>query len=205
MNVNLGLTFSQKLLEMMDTVLRLAETRLEQLDALVVVVGPGSFTGLRVGIATMKALALKLACPLVGVTTLDALAESARISGTLAAFMDARRQQVFAGLYSRESPEAAPVMIRDAEAEEPGKWIASLSHQDVKFVGDGAEAYRGLIEQAGHTVLASDCFVARSAVFNALRKLEGGAVPAADLIDAFYIRPPDAELAAKQGPKARCR
>jgi tRNA threonylcarbamoyladenosine biosynthesis protein TsaB len=205
LNVNLGLTFSQKLLEMIDTVLQLAETNLEQLDALVVVTGPGSFTGLRVGIASMKALALRLQRPLVGVTSLDALAESALTRGTVAAFMDARRGQVFAALYTRDSALAPPVMIREAEVEAPGRWIASLSREDVKFVGDGTQIYRDLIEQAGHRVIPSDCFIARSAVCSALRKLKSGDLPAADLIDAYYVRPPDAETGAGQTVKAKTR
>lgn len=194
LNVDAGLTFSQKLLEMIDFVLCVAGVKLEQLDSLAVTTGPGSFTGLRVGISTMKALALRTGRPLVGVTTLDALAESAAESGVIAVFMDARRHQVFAALYEKASPQATPVLVREGEAVAPEEWIASLEQKQVKFVGDGILVYRELIEQAGHTMVPSDLFLARSTAKAALRRLCAGQIPPADLLDAHYIRPSDAEL-----------
>jgi len=194
MNVDAGLTFSEKLLEMIDFVLYVPGISLQALNALAVTTGPGSFTGLRVGISTMKALALRTGCPLVGVTTLDALAESVAEAGRVAPFMDARRRQIFAALYEKKSPLAAPVLLREGEAAPPDQWIASLGQEQVKFVGDGTLVYRDLIEQAGHIVTNSDFFLARATAAAALRRLCAGQILPADLLDAHYIRPSDAEL-----------
>lgn len=200
LNVDVGLTFSEKLLEMIDFLLGLSQTRLQQLELLAVTTGPGSFTGLRVGIATMKALALRLQKPLIGVPTLEALAASVNDSGVIAPFMDARRGQVFAALY-RKTPDGLLELLREAEALSPARWIDSLSERCVKFAGDGAAAYRSLIESAGHAVVPSDSFVARSAALLALRRLTRGDNPPSELVDAFYVRPSDAELVRAGTPQ----
>ncbi|HEV8131249.1 MAG TPA: tRNA (adenosine(37)-N6)-threonylcarbamoyltransferase complex dimerization subunit type 1 TsaB, partial [Acidobacteriota bacterium] len=194
LNVDVGLTFSEKLLEMIDFVLRLSGVELEHLDALAVTTGPGSFTGLRVGISTMKALAMRLRCPLIGVTALDCLAESAATSGWIATFMDARRHQVFAALYEKMAPGAPPRLVREGQVGAPDEWIRSLDQKQVKFLGDGTLPYRDLIASKGHTILESDLFLARVAIVVALRRLSAGNLPPADLLDAYYIRPSDAEI-----------
>src|SRR5262245_2408089 len=77
LNLDVGLSFSENLLEMIDFLMRISNCTLQELSALAVTTGPGSFTGLRVGIATMKALAFRLQKGLFGVTALEALAEAA--------------------------------------------------------------------------------------------------------------------------------
>lgn len=193
LNVDVGRTFSEKLLEMVDFVLRLSQVGLRQLDLLAVATGPGSFTGLRVGITTMKALAMRLGRPLVGVTSLEALAEIVPDSGMIAAFMDARRRQVFAALYEKVCPNAPPHLRRAGEVADPARWIASLYERQVKFVGDGTLLYRDLIEQAGHIVVTSEFFLARVVARVALRRRQNGDIVPLDSVDAYYIRPSDAE------------
>lgn len=200
LNVSVGLTFSENLLEMIDFLLRLSGIQLAEIDALAVTTGPGSFTGLRVGIATMKALALRLQRPLIGVTTLEALAAGAPECGLIASFIDARRNQVFAALYEKATPSAMPVLLGQETVLDPARWIRSLPNAGVKFVGDGTQVYRDLIEGAGHRVLASDYFVARAAGFVALERHGGANNPPAGLVDAFYIRPPDAEVSRANSP-----
>ena len=196
LNIDAGLTFSEKLLEMIDFLFRVSGVTLDEVDLLAVSTGPGSFTGLRVGIATMKALALRLERPLIGVTTLEALVAGVSDTGVVAAFMDARRNQVFAALFEKSSADALPVVIREGEASAPFEWIASLTHRAVRFVGDGTLPYRSLIEAAGHSVARSDFFVAREVAAIARHRLVQGAVPPLHLLDAYYIRPADAEMSA---------
>ena len=100
---NFKKTHSQTLLPMFDEVVRMTGIRLEDLDAIVVSGGPGSFTGLRIGAATAKGLGLALDKPLISVPTVDALAYN--LYGTqqvICPIMDARRQQVYTGLYTFE-------------------------------------------------------------------------------------------------------
>src|SRR5436309_5403991 len=114
-----------------DELLRAAGLGPTDLDRLAVGVGPGSFTGVRIGLAAARGVALVLDLPVAGVSTLDALAAGA--PGAVPV-IDARRREVFAGL------PGGPVVAAPAELElEPG----------TVCVGDGAVRYRTLLEAAG--------------------------------------------------------
>ena len=102
-STNFKKTHSQTLLPMLDKVVQMLELKLEEIDAIAVSKGPGSFTGLRIGSATAKGLGLALDKPLIGVPTVDALAYN--LYGTkrlICPMMDARRAQVYTGLYTFE-------------------------------------------------------------------------------------------------------
>lgn len=98
--VNYKTTHSQTLLPMIDAIVQMSETKLEDIDAIAVSGGPGSFTGLRIGSATGKGLGLALDKPMIHVPTMDAMAYN--MFGTdklICPMMDARRRQVYAGFY----------------------------------------------------------------------------------------------------------
>ena len=98
--VNFKKTHSQTLLPMIDEVVRMTETNLEEMDAIAVSGGPGSFTGLRIGSATAKGLGLALEKPLIHVPTIEAMAYGCfRSSDIICPIMDARRNQVYTGIY----------------------------------------------------------------------------------------------------------
>jgi tRNA threonylcarbamoyladenosine biosynthesis protein TsaB len=121
-------------LEDIDALLRRGGVRDSQLEGIVVGIGPGSFTGLRMGLATARVLAFSLDLPLAGVSTLEALAAGAPGSVPV---IDARRREVFALL------DGEPVVLPPAELPiEPGR----------SYVGDGAERYREVIESGGGSV-----------------------------------------------------
>src|SRR5919199_2215898 len=125
------------LLEDVDALLRQGGVRADALDALAVGIGPGSFTGVRVGLATARGLALALDLPAAGVSTLDALAAGA--PGALPV-IDARRHEVFV-----LQPEAKVMPPAELELA-PGTLC----------VGDGAVRYRALLEAAGADVPPDD-------------------------------------------------
>src|SRR6478735_6976197 len=120
------------------------------IDLLAVAVGPGSFTGLRVGIATMQGPAMALSKPIVPVSTLDALAAvAAGEPGTLVApWVDAQRDEVFAAVY--EAAGAAP--IAEATALPPLETLAAVAAvaagRRIRFIGDGAVRYADRIVAA---------------------------------------------------------
>ncbi len=142
---------------------------------LVVGTGPGSFTGIRVGLATAQGLALALDLPVAGVSTLDALAAGAPGAVPL---IDARRAEVFALL-------GEPVCLRPSELRLGGGTVC---------VGDGAVRYRRLLEDRGVVVPAdeSELHLPR-ARFHALLACEFGP---AELLEPLYLRIPDAQQAA---------
>ena len=104
-------THSQTLLPMLDEVRKMIDLDLRTLDAIAVSRGPGSFTGLRIGSATAKGLGLALDKPLIGVPTVDALAMNLYGSDSLICpLMDARRNQVYTGIYTFEACSAREEM-----------------------------------------------------------------------------------------------
>jgi tRNA threonylcarbamoyladenosine biosynthesis protein TsaB len=145
------------------------------LEALVVGTGPGSFTGIRIGLATARGLALSLGLPVAGVSTLDALAAGA--PGAVPV-IDARRREVFVLL-------GEPRCLRPEELE-----LAPRT----RCVGDGAVRYRALLEAAGAEVppRESELHVPRAHLHVALARDFGPA----EAVEPIYLRVPDAEKAA---------
>ena len=146
-----------------------------------VTVGPGSFTGLRVGLAFAQGLGAALDRPVVGVSTLDALAASAGEGGAVAALIDARRGQVYARIWIDGAPTgpAAPLTLEQAAGR-----VAALSHGAV-LIGSGAN----LVGEAapGAAVLPLE-----GPAPEALARLTAAANPATALPRPLYLRAPDA-------------
>ena len=140
--VNYKKTHSQTLLPMLDEIVKMTELSLETVDAIAVAAGPGSFTGLRIGSATAKGLGLALGKPLVAVPTLDALAFNLwGQQGLVCPLMDARREQVYTGIYEFQDGRLkclVPPMATDIR-EIAGKLCAM--NRDVTFLGDGVPVY----------------------------------------------------------------
>jgi tRNA threonylcarbamoyladenosine biosynthesis protein TsaB len=130
---------SERLLPAIDRVLALADRRLDAVEAFAVSVGPGSFTGLRTGLATVKAFALDERCPVVGVPTLAALAANAAgADGPVAALLDARRGELYAAACTRPG-EPLPDLLADSVFT-PDALAAVLPPSATVVVGEGAEA-----------------------------------------------------------------
>ena len=145
--VNLKKTHSQTLLPMIDEVIRMLEIELDTIDAIAVSGGPGSFTGLRIGSATAKGLGLAMKKPLIHVPTVDAMAYN--LYGTdalICPIMDARRNQVYTGIYRFER-EFETVM--DQDAMDMGELIGKLNGmgERVIFLGDGVPVYEKQIAE----------------------------------------------------------
>ena len=136
--LNTGNTHSQTLLPMIESVLKSAEWEIDDLDLFAVSNGPGSFTGVRIGVATVKGLAFGKNIPCAGVSTLEALAYNLRyFNGIICPVMNARRAQVYNALFSckdgvltRLCPDRA---ISIAELDEE---LCSMD-QPIYLVGDG--------------------------------------------------------------------
>jgi tRNA threonylcarbamoyladenosine biosynthesis protein TsaB len=160
-----------------DALLREAGLEARDLDGLVVGTGPGSFTGMRIGLAAARGLALALGIPVAGVSTLAALAARAP-TGALPV-LDAQRREVFTLL------DGVAVARRPAElAFAPGTLL----------VGDGAVRYRSQLEAAGAEIPPDDDLVhLPRASLHAQLAADFGA---ADLVEPIYVRLPDAERAA---------
>ena len=140
---------SQSLVPMLDEMCRMIDLELASVDAIAVTAGPGSFTGLRIGAATVKGLGLALDKPVIPVPTVDSLA--CNLYGTdrlICPLMDARRSQVYTGIYENDSSlkvlRAQCVVPIEEIAEELNRLAKSGFHPDRKviFLGDGVPVSR---------------------------------------------------------------
>ena len=140
-------THSQTLLPMVDSICKETCCEAEDFDAVAVSAGPGSFTGLRIGSATAKAIAMVAEAPVIEVPTLSGLAYNLWGSGAyVCPMMDARRDQVYTALYSFESGKLITHIEGEAvSVDEMIDRINSLG-KEVIFLGDGADAYKRIIE-----------------------------------------------------------
>ena len=145
-----GLTHSRTLLPMAEDMLKNAELKLQDVDLIAVAHGPGSFTGIRIGVSTVKGLAWAADKPCVGVSTLEAMAwHGLAAGGVVCPVMDARRSQVYNALFA----------IRDGRPERlcPDRPIAlSELAEDLKklsapvfLVGDGASITKDFLDAQG--------------------------------------------------------
>ena len=182
--------------ELMD-VLREAGATLEDVDRLAVAVGPGSFTGLRVGIATIQGLALARTLPVTPVSTFEALAWQARGStGAIAAWVDAHRGEVFATLLAPDGRTVlAPATALGPKATLDA-WRGALApFGGVRFLGDGAVRYRDVIRErlgAQAEIDAAAPMLAAAIGWIAVTEPDRAVRPHA--LVPQYVRRPDVEL-----------
>ncbi len=168
-----------RILEEVGSLLEEARLAPEDVDRIVVGTGPGSYTGLRMGLVTARTLALSLGVPVAGVSTLDALAAGVPEARPV---LDARRGEVFT-LAAGE-----PVVLPPAKLEVEAGAI---------HVGDGAVRYRAMLEERGGIVPGDEdeAHVPWARHHAALARDFGPA----ERVEPLYLRVPDAEVAAREG------
>ena len=202
--LNNKLTHSQTLMPMIDRVLKESETELSDVDLIAVANGPGSFTGLRIGVSAAKGLADALKKPVVGVSTLAAMAYNLPYCGfVIAPIMDARRSQVYNAVYKWNAGELYQIYPpRAISVEELLSGLKELKEK-VVFLGDGVPVYREMIEKGlGNSALfAPSCANAQkaSAVAAAAKKMfdRGEATDGFGLVPV-YLRKSQAEREAEE-------
>jgi tRNA threonylcarbamoyl adenosine modification protein YeaZ len=192
----LGRGHAEALLPMLERCIAKLDGGWTAVSRIGVVVGPGSFTGLRVGVAAARAAALATGRQSVGVTTLAALAAPliAVSDGALvAAVIDARHGNVFLQLVSGEGvPLVQPVLVSLDEAAD------RIGQEPVHLVGSGAALLQVRLEARGGTVLSSAADALPDIVFVA--KLTARADPASAPPEPLYVKAPDAKALAEQVP-----
>lgn len=195
--LNTGSNHTDRLLLSLQQLLKDLDLTPAQFDAFAVVIGPGSFTGLRVGVATVKGLALATGKPVIPLPSLELLAMQAPLPKyPVCALLDARKQEVYSCLYQWQG--GRPVALGPEQVLAPDRLLASLSGE-VLFIGDGCQTYRTLIvRQLGSRAhfLPWPCHLPRasSGAALALQALRlGETLPGAALIPR-YIRPSEAEI-----------
>ena len=145
---NTGLTHSQTLMVMAETLLRQCGKTVADVSAVAVAAGPGSFTGVRIGVAAAKGFAWGREVPCYGVSTLEAMALSlGAYQGYVCPVMDARRSQVYNALF--EIKDGKPVRLCDDRAIALSELAGEIRGKNVFLVGDGAFIAQDYMKNAG--------------------------------------------------------
>jgi tRNA threonylcarbamoyladenosine biosynthesis protein TsaB len=205
-----GLSHSSTLLRDIDRVLVTSRSSIQDVDLFAASVGPGSFTGLRIGLATVKGLAATLGRPCAGVPTLHAVARAAGPSSATVALLPAGRGELFCQLLSVSAD--GTVTERDVAAHLPPATVMEKYGKvgDLKWAGSGAHLYRDLIrEQAikagtsidedgngsgGWQMAPRNEDLAQTIAALASERFQAGKADSAESLRAIYVRPSDPEL-----------
>jgi tRNA threonylcarbamoyladenosine biosynthesis protein TsaB len=191
-------THAERLMAAIDRVLSDASWSVEDVDGLAVAIGPGSFTGLRIGLSNVKGLALALRLPVVAVPTLDAFAARLPFAALpVCPVLDARKGEVYASLYRWDG--SAMRREWDYLAIPPAD-LASRLVEPVILVGDGAASIHSPFARLAppHAMVPSPAAVAHLG----LRGLRAGDTVAAAALVPLYLRPSEAELRRRAAPVA---
>jgi tRNA threonylcarbamoyladenosine biosynthesis protein TsaB len=191
---------SGRLMESISGLLASARMTPDSLDACAVTLGPGSFTGVRVGIATVKGLCLATGKPALGFSSLAMLAMNLPFcSVQVAPMFDARKNEVYVGLYRTG---VLPTPLRADAVLPPEQFLASIDAPTL-FVGEGAVRYRDLIQQTlGELALfppwhSHQPRAGAGAVLALQAALDGNFIPLA-LLNPSYLRASEAEVAKRK-------
>jgi len=201
--VNSSVTHSARLLRAIQSLLAETETRLDDLTGLAVSIGPGSFTGVRIGLSSAKGLAIVLGIPVVGISTLEALAlRAGRDRRLICPVIDARRNETFVAAYRWSHDVDLPRVAIRPGVMPIGDFLRRLTGRCL-FLGDGALRYRAQIEShlgnlasfaPAHRILPS----AEEIAHLGQMRLARGESDDLTQLEPVYIRPSDARLPSSE-------
>ncbi|MBI3610919.1 MAG: tRNA (adenosine(37)-N6)-threonylcarbamoyltransferase complex dimerization subunit type 1 TsaB [Nitrospirae bacterium] len=205
--MDMAMAHSERLMVMVDRVLTDGGLTMDDLDALAVSIGPGSFTGLRVAVSTVKGLVTGKPIPVAAVPTLEAMAWTVPAGPhSVCPMIDAKKREVYAALFScREDGTLKRVM--DDQVISPEVLCERLcepSSPPTVFLGDGASKYREVLEKSlGRRAVFAPAPLSRPlpsmVAWLGLRKLQRGEAADARSLVPVYVRRPDAELNWEKG------
>ena len=188
---------SERLFRSIEFLFQHLSFQLADIDLFAAARGPGSFTGLRIGLAAMEGFAAAHGKPGAGVTTLEALAWKTGIEDALVVpTIDARRGEVYGAIYRR----VGQTLIEEQSAVvlKPAEWLASLPRQPLVFCGDGAIRYRSeIVAKPEWNIHPMDLYLAST-----IAELAGS--PNGGPMQPLYVRKTDAEIARESivGPSS---
>jgi tRNA threonylcarbamoyladenosine biosynthesis protein TsaB len=193
-------THSSRVLKMIEDMLKnRVGTTLDDIDGFVVARGPGSFTGLRIGISVIKGLSYAMNKPAAGVSSLDGIAfRFSCASIPVCAMMDAKRGEVYCSIYYFS--EGLLIAKTPEVVVGPGEAVAMTQGKPALFVGSGSKAYKDMIQQeANHPVFTQSFFdhTSAAALVQSMRLRDRYFFESGRDLLPKYIRKPDAELPIK--------
>lgn len=205
-SLNIEVTHSERLMSTVDRVLKDTGLAIADFGGFAVAIGPGSFTGLRIGLSTVKGLAFATGKPVAAVPTLQALAWNLPYAAyPVCPMLDARKNEVYAALYVFDGAVCAQVM---PEMTIPIRGLAEKMSRKTLFTGEAAHLYRREIEkQFGTAALFAPLSAALPSAATVaevgLDMIENGRQAAPDSLTPLYIRRPEAEVAWEKRQTSR--
>jgi len=198
--LNTAKTHSERLMPLIDELLKYSDLTLDDIDGFTIAIGPGSFTGLRIGLATVKGLAFFTGKPVVGVSTLDGLAKNLpQAPGLICPVIYARKGEVYTAIYVNAA--SGLERISDYMALSPEKLVSLLSRLDtgkITLLGDGTEMFTGDMRKTlgpGLALAPAEHRLPRASTigFLGLERLKRGDKDDLDRLTPYYIRASAAE------------
>lgn len=196
-----GFTHAENLHGFILEVLKEAGLEARQLNAVAVSKGPGSYTGLRIGVSTAKGLAYALGVPLIAVDTLQIMSHKARSLATGEGFycpmIDARRMEVYTAFYNTALDQVQPI---EALIVDESSIQAFRQYSKIWFFGDGMPKCRELLSQLPAADFIDNCFPSASHMCElSFHKFQAGAVEDVAYFEPFYLK--DFLITAKKGSR----
>ena len=145
LDTNTGRTHSENLMPMIQEAFQKTGLTLKNIDLLVCDKGPGSFTGIRIGIATIKAFCDSLTIPCVGISSLEVLAYQVKEEGFIASILDCKNENCYYALYELKNGIYHEIIFPVAESVENAISILQTDDSPITFVGDGINTYASII------------------------------------------------------------
>jgi len=185
-------THTERLMPAIESLFRQVDWGIRNLDGIAVVNGPGSFTGLRIGLSVVKGLSYALRIPVIAANGLEVAANQVPDQGWICPAMDARRGEIFTSLFLRQGKDL--VQRTEPRSISPLTWRTELPVEPVQFCGPGAQLYFDSLKNHENSRLVFQDFVlAETLSVLAHGKFRRGDVIQGNELRAAYLRPSDAE------------
>lgn len=206
--MNTSLTHSQTLMLLAEKLLEFTKTDIKDIDIFAVNAGPGSFTGVRIGVSCVKGMAMALGKPCVSVSTLESMAQNLEIfKGLICAVMDARCSQVYNALFMEENGKISRICEdRALSISELESDIMDFSDGEIMLVGDGANICFENMKRIENIKLAPQNLRYQRAYGTATvayKKAQNGETISAEELIPFYLRLPQAERELKKKQESK--
>jgi len=184
LNINNERTHSEKLMPLIDELFSSSGYTLSDVNLIACDNGPGSFTGLRIGISTVKALAEVKNIPVIGISSLDALSYNVNNTGYICSLIDARNNQVYAAIYDYKHE-----LVSDYMADDINNLLPMFKKYDnINFIGDGFNNHINLFDQQNSY---DDIIYSKNIGICAYKQFQNATTP--DLLSVMYLRKSQAE------------
>ncbi len=169
-----------------DDVVKSADIKLSEIDAIAVSKGPGSYTGLRIGVSAAKGLCFSLDKPLISISTLESLSHQIKIEeGVIVPMLDARRMEVYSAVFDTNHRQ-----IRDIQAQilDEGSFLKYLDKTKVYFIGNGVEKTKTIIQHANAVFIENKLPSANDMGKLAYDKYKQNAFEDVAYFEPFYLK-----------------